>query len=170
VKRKSTDHGLQSTVDWCMVNDLLKEKNAKHVRRARDKNRISHLSRVVKKSKSIPFEFVLEQLAPLDVQVKPMFGCHALYVREKIVLILRKKENAEKDNGVWVATTPDHHKSLRKEFPSMREIGVFGDKSSWQNIPSDSDDFEESVMKACGLILRNDPRIGKVPRPKKRNK
>jgi len=34
----------------------------------------------------------------------------------------------------------------------------------WQNIPIDEDDFEELVLKACGLILKGDVRIGKVPK------
>ena len=97
-----------------------------------------------------------------------MFGCHAIYVREKIVLILRKKENDLHDSGVWLATTPDHHKSLKEKFPSMRPVGIFGATSSWQNIPMEADDFEESVLTACEMILKNDPRIGKVPKPKKR--
>lgn len=97
-----------------------------------------------------------------------MFGCHAIYVSNKIVLILRKKEN-DVDNGVWVATTTDHHESLRKIFPSMRSIKLFGEgESGWQVIPWDADDFEESVNLACDLILKNDPRIGKIPKPKKK--
>jgi hypothetical protein len=124
----------------------------------------------VKKPKPIPFDFVLEQLGTLDVHIRPMFGCHALYVREKIVMILRKKENAE-DNGVWIATTSAHHKSLKKELPSMRSIKVFGSaESAWQMLPSDADDFEENVMRACDLILHNDPRIGKIPKQKKKKK
>jgi hypothetical protein len=116
----------------------------------------------------IPFDFVLEKLERLEPQVKPMFGCHAIYVKNKIVLILRKKETAQEDNGVWVATTPAHHASLKKIFPSLRGIGVFDtEKSGWQILPLDADDFEESVMLACDLILKNDLRIGKIPKAKK---
>jgi hypothetical protein len=97
-----------------------------------------------------------------------MFGCHAIYVGEKIVLILRKKENDLHDSGVWLATTADHHKSLKEKFPSMRPVSIFGATSSWQNIPMEADDFEECVLTACEMILKNDPRIGKVPKPKKK--
>jgi hypothetical protein len=122
-----------------------------------------------KKTKSIPFEFVLEQLLPADPLVKPMFGCHAVYVRGKIVLILRKKEEHTNDNGVWIATTADHHASLKKEFPSMRSITVFGGgETGWQLLPETEDDFEECVFKACSLILKGDTRIGKIPKPKKK--
>lgn len=123
----------------------------------------------MKKSKPIPFDFVLEQLERLNPRVNPMFGCHAVYAKDKIVLILRKKETGDPDNGVWIATTPEHHASLKKDFPSMRSIRLFGAKeTSWQILPADADDFEESVMKACEFILRQDPRIGKIPKEKKK--
>ncbi len=123
----------------------------------------------VKKNKPIAFDFVLEELHTLGPVVRPMFGCHAIYVQDKIVLILRKKEDFENDNGVWVATTYDHHESLRKVFSSMRTISLFGDaESGWQNLAVDDEHFEEDVMKACNLILKGDPRIGKIPKPRKR--
>ena len=98
-----------------------------------------------------------------------MFGCHAVYTRGKIVLILRHKNDFPHDNGVWLATTKEHHISMKNDFPSMRSISLFGDGlSAWQNIPEEADDFEEAVIKACELILKGDIRIGKVPMPKKR--
>lgn len=122
-----------------------------------------------RKPKTIPFEFVLEQLYSVNPNVKPMFGCHAVYVRNKIVLILRKKKEHTHDNGVWLATTHEHHESLRIDFPSMRSITVFGgQESGWQNLPDEANDFEEAVLKACDLILRSDKRIGKVPRARKK--
>jgi hypothetical protein len=120
----------------------------------------------MKKQVVIPYDFVLNELDQADPIIKPMFGCHAVYVHGKIVLILRNKPSAQRDNGVWLATTEEHHKSLKRDFPGMRSIGVFGDKSGWQIIPADADDFEESALKACGFILKNDPRIGKITKPK----
>ena len=111
---------------------------------------------------SIPFDFVLEQLYSANVEIRPMFGCFALYVRNKIVLILRKKETSTADNGVWLATSKEHHASLKRLFPSMRSIKVFGGKeSNWQNLPASATDFEEMVIQACELILQGDNRIGK---------
>ena len=93
-----------------------------------------------------------------------MFGCVAVYVREKIVLILRDKATATPDNGVWLATTEEHHQSLRRDFPRMRSISVLGkDVTGWQVLPSDAPDFEESALRACDLIMAGDLRIGKVP-------
>jgi len=123
----------------------------------------------MKSSKPIPFDFVIEQLYSAEPVIKPMFGCHAIYIQQKIVLILRKKDEGKRDNGVWVATTPEHHASLKKDFPSMRSIRIFGEgESGWQLLPYDADDFEESAIKACSFILRNDPRIGKIPKSKKK--
>ena len=116
---------------------------------------------------SIPFDFVLEQLYSANVEIRPMFGCFGLYVRNKIVLILRKKETSRADNGVWLATSKEHHDSLKRLFPSMRSIKVFGGKeSNWQNLPSSATDFEEMVIQACEMILRGDTRIGRETRSK----
>jgi hypothetical protein len=93
-----------------------------------------------------------------------MFGCVAVYVEEKIVLILRDKPGTKADNGVWLATTAEHHESLRREFPQMRSIEVLGrEVTGWQVLPADAADFEEAALRACELVLQGDPRIGKVP-------
>ena len=120
-----------------------------------------------RRRKPVPFEFVLEALAAVSPRTNPMFGCLAIYVGRKIVLVLRDKPGST-DNGVWLATTKDHHESLRREFPHMRSIGVLGAPvTGWQILPSDSPDFEEAALRACELILARDPRIGKVPKRKR---
>lgn len=121
----------------------------------------------MKKKTSIPFEFVLEQLYSVEFEIRPMFGCFALYVNNKIVLILRKKLKFITDNGVWIATNKEHHGSLKQLFPSMRSISVFGGtESNWQNLPDDAKDFEEMVLLACELIRRGDNRIGRETKAK----
>lgn len=98
-----------------------------------------------------------------------MFGCVAVYLGEKIVLILRQKANHEADNGVWLATTEEHHATLRQEFPNMRSIGVLGKEvTGWQVLPMDSPGFEESALHACELLVTGDARIGKIPGKKRR--
>ncbi len=93
-----------------------------------------------------------------------MFGATAVYVDEKIVLILRDKTGATADNGIWFATTAEHHTSLRHDLPSMRSISVFGGGTTgWQMLAAEEDGFEESVMRLCELIVAGDVRIGKVP-------
>jgi hypothetical protein len=119
----------------------------------------------IKRRKAVPHEFVLDAIAELSPITRPMFGCTAIYVGEKIVLILREKPTHTDDNGVWLATTHEHHESLRREFPSMRSIQLLGEKiTSWQVLPSDLPDFEQAAMRACELVLGGDPRIGKIPK------
>lgn len=127
----------------------------------------NEMSSPKKKQRRIPFDFVLEKLEPLDPVVKPMFGCEAVYVGEKIVLILRLKEGSAPDNGIWIATTIEHHESLRRVFPSLKSIEVFGQGvTGWQVLPSSSLDFEESAIRVCELIMSGDERIGKIPKRK----
>jgi len=149
---------------------------------------------VVKGRKSVPHEFVLEALAEVEPRTNPMFGCLAVYVGEKIVMILRDKKADEpeknaswagdvrkrgrraspdflvtRDNGVWLATTIEHHESLRREFPNMRSIAVFGKKlTAWQVLPADAPDFEWAALRACEMVVAGDGRICRVPKKKLR--
>jgi hypothetical protein len=119
----------------------------------------------VKQRKSIPHNFVLDALVSLLPKTRSMFGCLAIYVEDKIVFLLRDKREPAADNGVWLATTEEHHESLRHEFPNMRSIQLFGKKvTSWQVLPVDASDFEEAALHACELVLSKDPRLGKVPK------
>jgi hypothetical protein len=124
----------------------------------------------MKKPVTVPFDFVLEKLFSLEPRVRPMFGCQAVYVGDKIMVILRNKPGVhDEDNGVWFSTRAEHHEALKKIFPSMRSIQVLGKgATNWQIIPHDADDFEESALRICDLIMKNDPRIGNIPKPKKK--
>jgi hypothetical protein len=117
-----------------------------------------------KHRKPIPHAFVLDAISTLSPYTRPMFGCLAIYVKDKIVLILRDKPANTPDNGVWLATTQEHHQSLRREFPSMRSIQVLGKQvTGWQVLPVDAPDFESAALRACELVLAGDARIGKIP-------
>lgn len=119
---------------------------------------------------SVAFEFVVEMLDRLNPKVRPMFGCHAVYIGEKIVLVLRKKETNKTDNGIFIATTREHHPSLKETFPSLRQITMFSPNSEWINLPEDAPDFEESAFALCDQIIKQDPRIGKIVRKKKKKR
>jgi hypothetical protein len=120
--------------------------------------------------KKVPFDFVLDELEELAPWTRPMFGCTAVYVDERIVFVLRDGKDDD-DNGVWIATTAEHHASLRRELPSLRSIAVLGTgETGWQILPSGADDFEESVLRACALVRGRDTRIGKLPKPRRKKK
>jgi len=134
--------------------------------KSRHQNRLPALgeSLIPKRRKPIPHAFVLDAIASLSPYTRPMFGCLAIYVKDKIDLILRDKPTNTADNGVWLATTEEHHQSLRREFPNMRSIQLLGKPlTGWQVLPADAPDFETAALRACELVLARDPRIGKVP-------
>jgi hypothetical protein len=121
--------------------------------------------RPASRRKVLPFPFILDALIPLQPHTRPMFGCLAVYVGEKIVLLLRDRPDRSRDNGVWIATIREHHNSLRGDFPHMRSIELLGKPTTgWQVLPADAPDFESMALHACDLVLRRDPRIGKVPK------
>jgi hypothetical protein len=121
--------------------------------------------RAARREKAVPHEFVLQELAPLSPVTRPMFGCLAVYVEDKIMLVLRDRPTSPADNGVWLATALAHHESLRRDFPRMRSIRVLGrEPTQWQVLAADDADFEAAAMLACRLILAGDSRIGKVPK------
>ncbi len=117
--------------------------------------------------KTVPFEFVIDALAKADPRTRAMFGCTAVYLGDRITFILRDRADSVADNGVWFATTGEHHESLRRDFPTLRSIRVFQEspdqETGWQVLPADADGFEADALKACRLALRGDLRIGKVP-------
>ena len=123
--------------------------------------------RSAKPKQKPPHPFVLEALAPLQPGVRRMFSGFAVYLGDRIVCMLREHTKSPRDNGVWLvlseATDPaDPH--LRREFPSIRSIGLLGNKiRHWLLIPSDSPDFEAEALHACDLLLRKDPRLGRIP-------
>jgi hypothetical protein len=123
--------------------------------------------------KPVPFPFLLDALYPFEPVIRPMFGCHALYRGEKILLILRDRNDHTDSNGIWIATDAEHHESLRKEFPCLQSVHILSDgkgETRWQMIPMDDDDFETLAIRLCELVKAEDQRIGRVPKGKKKKK
>jgi|SRR5579859_398833 len=126
-----------------------------------------------RKRKPIPYPFILEALAPLNPEVRPMFSGHAVYIQDKIVFMLRDHLKSPQDNGLWLVFSEDFDeshdpKSLRNEFPSIRPIQLLGGKiKHWLLLPSDTGDFESSALRACDLALAHDPRLGRIPKSRR---
>ncbi len=108
--------------------------------------------------------------------VRPMFGCHAIYVGERIYLMLRHKEDraTRADNGIWLVVADEAVAEIRKQFPALRPIEMFADfkKSTptWYNLPEDHPDFESAALEFVAMVRRGDPRIGKVPQSARKKK
>lgn len=126
----------------------------------------------MKPRKRVPYEFVLEAMETASPTTRPMFGCTAVYVGEKIVFVLREKGKTkpDPDDGVWLATSKEHHESLRREFPNMRSIRLLanGAPTNWQILPVEAADFEETAVRACELVIAGDSRIGRVPKSRRK--
>lgn len=117
----------------------------------------------------IPFNFILDYLHSLEISIKPMFGCHGIYSGKNILMIVRKKEDHTDSNGIWIATTKEHHESLKKILP-LQSVAILNNgkkETDWQMIHEDNIGFEESAIRLCSLITQEDTRIGKIPKKKK---
>jgi hypothetical protein len=129
------------------------------------------MARLTKPKQKPPHPFVLEALMPLNPEVRPMFSGFAVYLGDLLVCMLRNHHKSPRDNGVWLVlseTTNPKDPALRREFPSIRPIGILGGKiGHWLLIPSDGPNFEKEVLHACNLMLRHDPRFGRIPESRK---
>jgi hypothetical protein len=114
-----------------------------------------------------PHPFVLEALATLNPEVRRMFSGFAVYVGDKLFMMLRDHPKNPHDNGIWLVLSESADPadpSLRHDVPSLRPIQTLAGKiSHWLLIPSDDADFENAALRACDLILNHDPRLGRIP-------
>lgn len=115
----------------------------------------------------IPFDFIYEFLPAEKIEIKKMFGHQCLYFEGLMVMFMISK-SGNSDNGICLATSKQHLKSLNKEIKSLRHLESYGrEATNWRLIPSDSNEFESDSEIACSLILKRDPRIGREPKRKK---
>lgn len=120
--------------------------------------------------KAAPYPFFLEAAGADGLERKPMFGSFAFYRGDAILFIVRERDTYPDDNGIWLVSDPQHHESLRAELPSMRSIRLFdAGETTWQNIPAESESFEEEALHLAELVLKKDPRLGKVPKARKKS-
>ena len=122
------------------------------------------MSEIYKAKKRPPFGFILDELADLEPRVRQMFGCHAIYLGEKIMLLLRARENSPEYNGVWVVTSKEHHAALFKDFPALTENPILG---SWLFLPANAREFDDTALALCAAIRNRDKRLGRIPKPRK---
>ena len=118
-----------------------------------------------------PFDFIFDYLLPIEIEVKPFFGMFAIYANNKLLLLLRERDKETEKNGIWIATVGNGVETLKAELPGS--LVLFERKSrkdEWLLISSDEDAFERSAIRLCELIVRRDPRIGRIPKPRARKR
>jgi len=129
------------------------------------------MTRPAKPKQKAPHSFVVDALMPLNPEVRRMFSGFAVYLGDRIVCMLRDHAKSPRDNGVWLVLSDGPNPAdpaLRREFPSIRKIELLRNKiGHWLLIPSDSPSFEKEALHACDLLLRHDPRLGRVPKSRK---
>ena len=129
-----------------------------------------HNTKYMNQEREIPFDFILDYLLRLETTVKPFFGMTSIYTGQKLLLLLRDRQNEPEMNGIWVPTTREGLESLKAELPSLRQIyGLGNTKKSavpWLVLPPDAPDFERAAITLCDLIVHRDPRIGRLSKPR----
>jgi hypothetical protein len=129
------------------------------------------MPRPAKPKQKPPHAFVLDAIMPLNPEVRRMFSGFAVYLGDRIVCMLRDHPKSPQDNGVWLVLSDSadpKDPELRREFPSIRSIELLRNKiGHWLLIPSDSPSFEAEALHACDLLLRHDPRLGRIPKSRR---
>ena len=94
-----------------------------------------------------------------------MFGCLAIYLHGRIVLLL--SEGEEPWNGLLIPTEHEHHKSIVNEFNYIVQHPVL---KKWLYLPGNIEDFESVASEIVHAIEMNDPRFGVEPKERKPRK
>jgi hypothetical protein len=114
--------------------------------------------------KGHPLDWLLE---PLEDEAgylrKKMFGSHAVYLNERLVLAICAGE--EPWNGLLVPTSREHHSALQLSWPRLVSHPVLG---KWLYISQNDGAFESSATAVVMSVRKGDPRIGVEPKPRKR--
>ncbi len=111
-----------------------------------------------------PYHWIADPLVE-DVSLieRPMFGCDAFYLHGRLKLVLCPGKE-EPWKGILIATSREFHDSLIADIPELSSHSVLG---KWLYLPEKCDDFEEISEKIVGLILKDDIRIGVLPKAAK---
>src|SRR5580698_3705257 len=89
---------------------------------------------------------------------KSMFGCLAVYLFERQMLLLVEPTKSGRWNwhGVLICTDYEQHASLQAEFPALLPHEVL---RKWLFIGSTHEDFEPTMEAVAARVVSNDPRF-----------
>ena len=113
------------------------------------------------------FDFFLDQLYPLPLVRKKLFGTTAYYLDAKIVFAFSTSDKWPEDIGIWIAAPLEHQPLLLEKLKTYRDIQRINTKK-WILLPADSDTFEEDARTVADLIKKGSEWIGTVPKPKRK--
>jgi hypothetical protein len=94
-----------------------------------------------------------------------MFGCLAVYLYGRMVLLLTEGE--EPWNGLLIPTEHKYHNSVLNEFKDIVQHPVL---KKWLYLPENTEDFESVASDVVHAIEMNDPRFGVEPKERKPRK
>ena len=94
-----------------------------------------------------------------------MFGMKVVHLDGRLVLCFAARN--EPWRGVLLGTERESHASLRASFPSLSPHPIL---PKWLYLPETADDFERVAEQLVRLARERDPRIGVVPKPKRRRR
>jgi hypothetical protein len=119
-----------------------------------------------KKPKTHPLLWVVESLMeePSYLQ-KPMFGCLAIYLHGRLMLVLCSGE--EPWNGLLIPTEHQFHDAIRQEFRNVVQHSVL---KKWLYLPEATEDYETLASDIVEAVKINDQRFGVEPKERKRSK
>ena len=128
-----------------------------------DRNRLM-VKRKAQRFPDHPQRWVIEPLMNEPTySERAMFGARACYLYNRLMLLLCSR-GAEPWQGLLVPTEREHQPSLLDELPDLVVHPVIG---KWLYMREDLEAFDDTALKLVDLIMRDDPRMGVVPKSKK---
>lgn len=113
-----------------------------------------------------PHQWLWEPLADdPGFVLRSMFGAKAAYLDGKLMLCFCASE--EPWHGVLVCTEHAHHDALRSEFRALVPHAIL---PKWLYLSENSDAFERTAAKLVTLARRRDPRLGVLPKPRRKSR
>src|ERR1019366_1678673 len=101
-----------------------------------------------------PFQWLLESVeAEPSFFQKPMFGCQAVYIFGRLVLVLVLAAEEEPWNGLLVCTSREFHSALIGEYPALEPHPILG---KWLYLTQAHDNFEEIAQQLVQQIVKED--------------
>jgi hypothetical protein len=112
-----------------------------------------------KKPKTHPLLWVVELLTEEPSYLeKPMFGCLAVYLHGRLMLVLASGE--EPWDGLLIPTEHRFHDAIQKEFSDVVQHPVL---QKWLYLSEATEDFETVASDIVEAVRMNDQRFGVEP-------